>query len=156
MYFVCQPACLLPAIRPINSKRIGSVVSHNTEYGRANTDLLFWLRFIQCAMVSPFILHCFLSLWLENEKVRNHRRGINELYDLSLLRLTNCQMYVYLIASSVKVIKCSVFAMYQFKSARMAYHVLGPWFAYTVATKNRELGRSFLSCTDSHHQPRNM
>ena len=38
--------------------RISSIFSHNTEYRLANTDLLFRLRFIHCALVSPFILPC--------------------------------------------------------------------------------------------------
>ena len=60
-----------------------------------------------------------LSLWLGKGKVRNHWRGVDELYGLYLLHRTNGQMQMYLIASSIKIInKRNVFAMYQFKSAR--------------------------------------
>ena len=48
----------LPAVRPTSGGRIGPIFSHNTEYRFANTDLLFRLRFIHCALVSPFILPC--------------------------------------------------------------------------------------------------
>ena len=58
LYFICQPACL-PAITPTSCGRIRPVFSHNTKYRCANTDLLFWLRFIHYTIVSPFILHCF-------------------------------------------------------------------------------------------------
>ena len=51
------PTCL-PAIRPTSGRRIVSF-SHNTEFKCANTDLLYRLRFIYCAMVSTFILPCF-------------------------------------------------------------------------------------------------
>ena len=54
LYFIC-----LPAIRSTSGRRIGSVFFHNTEYRRVNTNLLFQLRFIHCAMESPFIIHCF-------------------------------------------------------------------------------------------------
>ena len=60
---------------------------------------MFWLKFIHCTMVSPFVLPCLLSLWLVNEKVRNHWRGVNELYDFYLLNHANGQMHVCLIAS---------------------------------------------------------
>ena len=57
-YFFCQPACL-PTIRPTSGGRILPVFSYSTEYRHANKDLLFRLRFIHCAIVSPFALHCF-------------------------------------------------------------------------------------------------
>ena len=50
----------------------------DTEYHCANTDVLFQLRFIDYAMVSPFVL-ASLSLSMVNEKVRNHWRGVNKL-----------------------------------------------------------------------------
>ena len=59
---VSQPASLpvcLPAIRYTSSGRIWPVFSHNTGYQWATTDLLIWLRFIHCTIVSPFIHHCF-------------------------------------------------------------------------------------------------
>ena len=116
-YFICRPASL-PACDKIHysDRRIGPVFSHNTEYQCAITDLLFGLRFIHCTMVSPFILH------LVNEKMRNHWRGVNELYGLYLLHHANGQIHICLIASFVKIItKCMhcVFAVYWFKSARM-------------------------------------
>ena len=58
LYFVWRPPSL-PAVRPTSNRRIGPVFSPNTEYRCANTVLLFRLRFIHCAMVSPFIFHCF-------------------------------------------------------------------------------------------------
>ena len=54
-----------------------------------------------------------------NEKVRNHRRGVDELYDFYLLRHTNGLTHVCLIASSVNIITKCVVVVYQFKSARM-------------------------------------
>ena len=118
-FFVFQPACL-PAIRPTSSGRIGPVNSYNTEYRCTNTDLLFQLRFIHCAMVSPFILHCFSFSLTGEQKVRNHWRGVNKLYILYWLRHTNDQMHMYLIASFIKLItKHKIFATYRFKSARL-------------------------------------
>ena len=128
---VSLPACL-PAVRPVSGGRIGPVFPHNSEYWHTNTDLLFWLRFIHYIIVSSFILHCFSSLWLVNEKVRNYWRDVNELYGLNLLSHASGQMHMYLIASSVKIItKCYVFTMYRFKSAshiETYMHVLGLWY----------------------------
>ena len=116
LYFVCWPISL-HAVRPTSGGRIGSVFFHNTEYRLANRDLLFPLRFIHYAIVSLFILHCFSSLWLVNEKVRNHWRGVDKLYGLYILHHANGQMYVYLIISSL--LPSAIFAMYWFKSAKM-------------------------------------
>ena len=118
-YFVCLAACL-PAISPTSCWRIEPAFSHFKEYQHANTNLLFRLRFIHSAMVSPFILpFACLSLWLVKEKVRNYRRGVDKLYDFHVLHNVNGQMHVYLIASSIKIITKRVAVMYRFKSARM-------------------------------------
>ena len=85
----------------------------------ANTDLLFRLRFIHCAMESPFIIYCFPFSLTGEQNVRNRWRGVDELYGLYLLCHANGQMHMYLIASSVKVITKHVFVVYRFKSARM-------------------------------------
>ena len=58
----------LPAIRPTSGVRIRPVFSHNTEYWYTNTDLLFRLRFIHCAMVNPFILYCFSFSLTDKQK----------------------------------------------------------------------------------------
>ena len=58
-------------------------------------------------MVTWWVLSFFiasLSLWLVNEKVRKHWRGVDELYGLYLLGHPNSQMHVYLITSSIKSI----------------------------------------------------
>ena len=90
----------------------------DTEYHRANADVLFQLRFMHCAMVSSFVL-ASLSLWMVNEKVRNRWRGVNELYGLYLLHYANGQIHVCLIELSVKTVTKRVFALYRFKSARV-------------------------------------
>ena len=51
LYFIC-----LLAVRPTSG---GKSVFKDTEYWHANTNILFRLRFIHCAMVSPFISYCF-------------------------------------------------------------------------------------------------
>ena len=122
------PACL-PAIRPTNGGRIGPNLSHNTEYWCANTDLLFRLRFIHCAMVSPFILPCLPFPVTGKWKMRNRWRGVDKLYRLYLLRHTNHQMHLCLIASSVKIITKSIAAMYRFKSAK----IVSCWDLYAHA-----------------------
>ena len=72
-YFIC-----LPDMRPTSSRRIGPDFSHNTEYRHANTDLLFRLIFIHCAMVSPFILPCLpFSLTGKQKGERNHWRSVD-------------------------------------------------------------------------------
>ena len=81
---------------------------------------MFRLRFIHCTMVSPFILHCFPSLWLVNKKVRNHWKGVNELYGSYLLHHANGQIHVYLLYYPLIFFKKSNgFAVCQFKSAKM-------------------------------------
>ena len=84
-------------------------------------------------MVSPFILHYFsfsLTGEWKGEKLLKRCWWIAVAY-------INCpingQTHVYMIASFVKIInKCNVFAMYQFKSARMCFGLL---FANTTAAK---------------------
>ena len=114
----CLPPCL-PAVRLTSGKRVGLVFSCNTEYQCTNTDLLFQLCFIHCAMVSPFVLPCFpFSLTGEWKGEKSLWRGVDESFGLYLLCHTNGQMQVCLIASSIKIInKCNVFLW--FKSARM-------------------------------------
>ena len=117
----CQPACL-PAVRPTSGRRIGQIFSYNTEYRLVNTDLLFQLRFIHCAMLSPFILHCFpFSLTGDQKGEKKFWTGANEFYGLYLLRHANGQIHVCLIASSLKIINKRVAAVYQFKLARNVF-----------------------------------
>ena len=44
-----------------------------------------------------------LSLWLANEKVRNHWRGVDKLYSLYLLYHANGQMHMYWFILSIKI-----------------------------------------------------
>ena len=86
---------------------------------RFNTDLLFRLRFIHCAMVSPFILPCLpfsLTGEQKGEKLLKRCQWIVLFY---LLHHANGQTHVCLIASSVNIITKRTAVMYQFKSARM-------------------------------------
>ena len=84
------PACL-PAIRLTNGRRIGPVFSHNTEYRCVNTDLLLRLRFIHCAMASPFILHSFpFSLTGEQKG----EKSLKKCWWIVQLILINGQMHV--------------------------------------------------------------
>ena len=130
------PPCL-PAVRPTSGGRIGPIFSHNTEYRLANTDLLFRLRFIHCALVTLFILPCLpFSLTGERKGEKSLRRGVDKLYSFYLLRHANGQMHVCLIASSVKIIAIKIIAIkriaavYGFKSpgwfdVETCMHVLG-------------------------------
>ena len=54
-----------------------------------------------------------------NEKVRNGRRDVDEMYNFYLLCHANGQIHVCLIVSSIKIIIKCVDVVYQFKSARM-------------------------------------
>ena len=115
----CLLACL-PAVRPTTGGRIGPVFSYNAGCQLANIDLLIQLQFIHCTIVSLLSFIASLSLWLVNEKVRNHWRGVDELNSLYLLRHANGLMHMYLIAPSIKIItKHNIFPVYWFKSARM-------------------------------------
>ena len=115
----CLPACLptgSPAVRLTNGKRIGLVFSHNTKYPCANTSLLFWLRFIHCTMVSPFILHCFPFTSTGEQK---GEELLEMCWWVLLLILINGKIPMYLIVSSIKIITRRVFVVNWFKSARM-------------------------------------
>ena len=64
--------------------------------------MLFRLRFIHYAMVSPFILYCFSFLfdwWTKMWEIC--WRGVDELYGL---HHANDQMHMYVIASSIEII----------------------------------------------------
>ena len=87
----------------------------HTEYHRANADVLFQLRFIHCAMVSPFVL-ASLSLWMVNEKVRNHWRGVNEMYGIYLLCQASGQMHIIWLHHPLNYYQAQWF---WFKSARI-------------------------------------
>ena len=72
-----------------------------------------------------------------NEKVRNHQRGVHELYGLYLIRYTNGQTHVYLIASSVKIttkhaMSCTNSSQPGQFHVEAYIHVLGLWYANTV------------------------
>ena len=75
----CLLACL-PAVRPTSSGRIGPVLLHNVGYQHATEDLLIQLRFTHCVIVSHFFLHCFSFALTGTQNVRNHWRGVDELY----------------------------------------------------------------------------
>ena len=96
------------------------VLSQNTEYRCAYTDLLFRLRFIHCAMVSPFILHCFPF------SLTGKRKGEKFTEELALMNSTVCTYYGTLLvkctcawASSIKIIIKCITVVDWFKSARM-------------------------------------
>ena len=81
---------------------------------------MFWLRFIHCTMVSPFVLpYLPFPLTSEWKGVRNRWRGVDILYGFYLFHHANGQMHVCLIASSVKIVTKRIAVMYRFKSARM-------------------------------------
>ena len=52
-----MPACHLPAVRPGSVTYTGPIFLTKNVIGVYNTNLLFQKRFIQCAMVIPFMLH---------------------------------------------------------------------------------------------------
>ena len=56
-YLVWLPDCQ-PAIRPTSTRSMAPEFSHNKGNRVRFTKLLFWLRFIHCAMAFLFILHC--------------------------------------------------------------------------------------------------
>ena len=61
----------LPAVGPTNGGKMGHAFSHDQGNHCTNTDLLIWLWFIYCTMVSPFILHCFS--FCENVKQKDEK-----------------------------------------------------------------------------------
>ena len=85
-----------------------------------------------------------LSLWLVNKKVRKCWIDVDELYNLYLLRHTNGQMYVCLIASSIKIINKRNVLLCTDSSQPEWFHVeiyvyvlyvLGLWFANTAPAR---------------------
>ena len=74
-----------------------------------------------------------------NEKVRNHWRGVDELYGLYLLCHANGLMHMYLIASSVKIITecnfcpCAESSQPEWFHIETYIRVLQLWFANTAA-----------------------
>ena len=109
-------------------------------------------------VLSSFIAS--LSLWLVNEKVRNHRRGIDKLHGLYLLHYTNGQINMCSIASSVKL--CTNSSKPGWFHAETFMHVLRLWFANTAAAKIAIKKSTTMdckiisSCIDSHHELWNM
>ena len=132
----------LSAIRPTTGGRIGLVFSLNTEYWHANTHQLFQLNL----SITPWwVLSSFIasiSLWMMNEKVRNHYRGVNKLYGLYLLHQANGQIHVYLSVSSVQIINKHIALPCTDSSEPGRFHivtymhVLGLWFANAAAAKS--------------------
>ena len=119
-YFVCQSACL-PAISSISGGRIGSVLSHNVRYQCTTTDLLIWLWFIPCNIVSHVILHCF-SFFLtgkwKDEKLLKRYRWIVMAYTYYTTLMAKC-MCTWL-HHPLKLLTSTMYiAMYGFKSVRM-------------------------------------
>ena len=111
------PVFHLPTVKPTSSGRIGPVFSHNTEC--ANTDLLFQLRFIHCAMVSPFILPCFpfsLAGKWKGEKFAGQvsRNCMAYTYYVTLIAKCMCTWLHH----SLKLLPSAFFSVYRYKSAR--------------------------------------
>ena len=74
LYFVCHlPAICLPAVRPSSTTCTGPIFLTKNVIGVCNTNLLFWKRFIHCAMVIPFMLH-WPSLFFS--KVSNSQKKV--------------------------------------------------------------------------------
>ena len=116
----CLPVCdmfIYTYVRPTSGGRIEAVFSRNAGYHHATTDLLIQWRFIHCAIVSPFILHCFSSSLTGELK---NCQWIVMAYIYTCYVMLMAKMYMYMIAWSIKIInKHNVFAMCRFKSAWM-------------------------------------
>ena len=80
------------------------MLSHNEGHWCTTTNLLFWLRFIYCAIVSPSILHCFSFALTDKQKCKNHWKGVNDCNGLCLLHHANGPMHMYMITSSIIII----------------------------------------------------
>ena len=139
----CLPVCdmfIYTYVRPISGGRIEAVFSRNAGYHHATTDLLIQWRFIHCAIVSPFILHCFSSSLTGELK---NCQWIVMAYIYTCYVMLMAKMYMYMIAWSIKIInKHNVFAMCRFKSAWMvsccslySMYLLEMWFPSTAAAK---------------------
>ena len=76
---------------PTSGVRIGPISSHNTEYWHANTNLLFWLQFIHCALVSPFILH-----WFPFSLIGEQKR-----WEIAKEVSMNCMAYTYYVTCAL-------------------------------------------------------
>ena len=121
--------------------RYGQFYSHNREYQRANTDLLFQIRFISCAIVSPFIIHYFLFSLSSEHKGEILWKRCRWIVWLILLCHANGQKHIYLIASSIKIIYKSNVLLCTDSNQPKWFHVetylciLGLRFADTAASK---------------------
>ena len=85
--------CLLPFLPPITTTRPISVRRIDRpiqlfRYQHADTDLLFWWRFINYAIANPFILQYFLL---------NCKRVLIDCHSLCLIWHTNSQRYTNMI-----------------------------------------------------------
>ena len=53
----CHLPAWLPAVRPSSTRYTASEILDSQSNDSGFTNLLFWLTFVHCAMVIPFILH---------------------------------------------------------------------------------------------------
>ena len=100
--------------------------SHNAGYWCATTDMLFWLRFIHCAIVSPFIFHWFsFSLtgeWKGQKSLKKFQCIVMACtYYITQMAKCTCTWlhHPFKQLTSVIFLSFQLIAVYQFKSARM-------------------------------------
>ena len=142
----CLPACLPPSLPDVSSTSGRSqILSHNTEYQCANTDLLFRLRFIHWVMVSPFILPCFPFSFTGEWKGEKFLKRCRWIVWLILLHHANGQIHMSLIASSLKIVNkwnvlpCTDSSQPGWFHVQTYMYVLGVWFDNTADTKIKHI-----------------
>ena len=139
-----KSTCILSTShRPTTSRRIGPAFSHNTGYQHVTTDLLIWLRFIHCIIVSfycsllLFLFDCWTKRWQIAKQVSMNCNG------LYLLCHAHSQMHVYCtwlhnplkLLTSVILLLCTDSSQPGWFHVETCIHVLGSWFSNIAAAK---------------------
>ena len=132
--------------------RIGLAVSHNTEYWRPNTDLLFQLRFIHCAMVNPFILYCFpFSLtgeWKGEKSLKRCQRIVRLLliYVTLMAKCMCASLHHPLKLLPSTLLLCTDSSQPEWFHIETYMRILGLWYANTAGAIKQvpwQIGRWF-------------
>ena len=126
-------ACL-PTVRPTSDWRKGPAFSHDTEYWRTNTNLLFRLRFLYYTMVSPFIVPCLLfslSGEQKSEKIFKRCRWIVSLVLITLMvKCTDC--IIHWNSSPSALLSCTDSSQPGCIHVKTYMYVLGQWHVNTA------------------------
>ena len=140
---------------------MGPVFSHNAEYRCANPDLLFRLRFIHCAMVSPFIIRCFsfsLTDYWKGEKSQKWCWLIITASSYYVTQVAKC-MWIWLSVSQLlKLLSAMLISLrsqvcsdWFHKLQAMMISCICSWAVICQYSRCCDV-TSFSPCTDSSHE----